>query len=99
MVGDPVQGRRRDDHIDWRVQVEVEDVLTPHLGAVAEPRSRECDHVCRRVDRQHAASRHERQQRLGHATRAAADIKQSGVARDAAEPGQHVRSPRLLRLA
>jgi hypothetical protein len=96
-----VQRRGREDHVHRlvEVEVEVEPVLAPHLGAVAQPIAGERHHVRRRVDRQHAASRDKVEQRLGDAAGAAAHIEHRGIRSDPPEPGQDIRHPGLLRLA
>lgn len=68
VIGDPMKRRCREDRIDGLVELQVEHVLAPHLGAVAQPLARERHHVVRRVDGQHAPSRHDREERLRDAT-------------------------------
>jgi hypothetical protein len=77
--------RRRHDHVDrlgeFEVEVEVEHILAPDLRPVAQPGPRQSHHVLGGVDRQHAASGHQRQQRFG----------------DPAGPAAHVKNRRVLR--
>ena len=99
VIGHPVQRGRREDRVHGLVQVEVQCVLAPHLGAVAEPVASERDHVRRGVKGQHSASWHERQQSLCHPPGAASDVEHRCVRRDALQPREHLRGPGLLRLA
>ncbi|HMD56695.1 MAG TPA: hypothetical protein VKG82_04425 [Solirubrobacteraceae bacterium] len=85
-----MQRSRREDRVDGLVEVEVQRVLAPQLGAVAEPATRERDHVRRRVHGQYAATWNELQQRLRNSSGAAADVEHGCVLRDARQPCEHL---------
>ena len=81
-------------------EIEIEHVLAPHLGAIAETRARQRHHVGRGIQREHTAPRHERQQRLGDPPGPAADVQDACVRSDPAlDAREHLRPPCLLRLA
>ena len=96
MVGHPVQCGGGHDRVDGLVELELECVLAPHPGAIAEPLAREGDHVRGGVQGQHAAAGDEGQQRLGHPPGAAADVEHRRVRCDPLEAGEHVGGPLLL---
>lgn len=50
VVGDPVQRRRRDDHVDRLVEDQVEHILAPDPSAIPQTLAGQLDHLLRGVD-------------------------------------------------
>jgi hypothetical protein len=92
LVAHTMQGCRRDDRVDRSIELEIQHVLTPDLGAIAEPRApARPSPTC--VQCEHATPREEREERLRDAPGPAADIQHRRVRRDARDAGQYLGRP------
>ena len=96
VVGDPVEGRGREDRVDGRLEHELGEVGDADVDARPEPLARLGDHRGRAVDRDHLAARQPLQQRRRHAARAAAGVEHALVAAQL-EAVEHLAAHRLQR--
>ncbi len=96
VVGDPVEGRGREDRVDRPVELKLQQIGDAQLGGVAQPLARGLDHRRRAVDRHHLAARQALEQRGGHPSGAAAGVENTLVAAEV-EPVEHLASHRFER--
>ena len=92
VIGDPVEGRGREDRIHGLVQLELEQVRRRACRRRAEPLAAALHHRRRRVDRDHPPARQAFDQRLGDPPRAAARVEHHLVAAELAA-GRGPRGP------
>ncbi len=94
VIGDPVEGRRREDRVERLLELELEQVAHVQLGPVAETSSRRFDHRGRLVHTDHATARKALEQRLRHTARSAAGVEHRLIAVKL-ESLEHLQTERL----